>query len=210
MKKYVSILLLLAVLFACLSHSLHKQKPELLIDRLTKEFIQVSDMADGNDIRLVHMQAGSFSKNNADELFATFQLCNTPHTGGLDSKVIALFSNNLKCLSYQMLPGDSVDIYHLSALNSKNYLLVSMISVNQGIETQTLAMYQITESRFKNISADFLNLPENTFAAFAGNDTLFIYKKPLDNPNMQYDKQQITIETILKWDENGQFITVSS
>lgn len=189
------------------SDLMQKDLENYFSDAVAKELIREKKIHTANDIQFLYMEKGDFSKTTSEERLAVFSVLNTPHTGGLDQRIMAVFSKEGKLLDYQALAGDDVAFYEFWHQDGTKYIMVSSISVYQGIEKQTLAMYHVNGSNFEEISMDCLELPDDSFVAFAGNDTLIYYKKPLSDrveaPTYAYKDMKIYM--ILKWNGKGQF-----
>ncbi len=187
------------------AHALERQ----LTEQAAGPLVHASEIHASGDMRLEQIKIGNFSQagSDAEELLAVFELLNTPHTGGLNRKVMALFSKEGELLTYQVLNGDSVDIYDLKHEDGTTYMLVSLVTVYQGVKTQTLTLYHVNGRDFQKVFVKCLELADDAFAAFAGSDTLVCYKKTLsDKPqNPACDDGDMEIYAVLKWDGKGQF-----
>ena len=91
------------------------------------------------DIVIVRIDFGSFSQDNASEIFVLCKILNTPHVAGLDKTVgILLDADSLEMVAYKEFAADKVVINCIQASDGQSRILVSKTTTYQGISTQEI------------------------------------------------------------------------
>ena len=149
------------------------------------------------DIVIVRIDFGSFSQDNASEIFVLCKILNTPHVAGLDKTVgILLDADSLEMVAYKVV------INCIQASDGQSRILVSKTTTYQGISTQEIQLLAVEGSQWVEIPIDALKII---------GDESFYYMDIVDDLIIVASEDKLIsseeIVAVLKWNpETEQFV----
>ena len=155
------------------------------------------------DIVIVRIDFGSFSQDNASEIFVLCKILNTPHVAGLDKTVgILLDADSLEMVAYKEFAADKVVINCIQASDGQSRILVSKTTTYQGISTQEIQLLAVEGSQWVEIPIDALKII---------GDESFYYMDIVDDLIIVASEDKLIsseeIVAVLKWNpETEQFV----
>lgn len=155
------------------------------------------------DIVIVRIDFGSFSQDNASEIFVLCKILNTPHVAGLDKTVgILLDADSLEMVAYKEFSADKVVINCIQASDGQSRILVSKTTTYQGISTQEIQFLAVEGSQWVEIPIDALKII---------GDESFYYMDIVDDLIIVASEDKLIsseeIVAVLKWNpETEQFV----
>lgn len=155
------------------------------------------------DIVIVRIDFGSFSQDNASEIFVLCKILNTPHVAGLDKTVgILLDADSLEMVEYKEFAADKVVINCIQASDGQSRILVSKTTTYQGISTQEIQLLAVEGSQWVEIPIDALKII---------GDESFYYMDIVDDLIIVASEDKLIsseeIVAVLKWNpETEQFV----
>lgn len=169
-----------------------------------------------SDIVMDQIYYGSFSQEDASEIFVLCKILNTPHAAGLDKKVgILLDANTLEMVAYKEFMGDKTVINCMQTSKGQSRILFLQTAIYQGISTQRVELYAVQGSQWVNIPIDIMeNVPIERrevlegycFCYMAGERMVVVYE---DNLPTSYEEitNPTEIIAILVWNpDTEQFV----
>ena len=148
------------------------------------------------DIVIVRIDFGSFSQDNASEIFVLCKILNTPHVAGLDKTVgILLDADSLEMVAYKEFAADKVVINCIQASDGQT-------TTYQGISTQEIQLLAVEGSQWVEIPIDALKII---------GDESFYYMDIVDDLIIVASEDKLIsseeIVAVLKWNpETEQFV----
>ena len=155
------------------------------------------------DIVIVRIDFGSFSQDNASEIFVLCKILNTPHVAGLDKTVgILLDADSLEMVAYKEFAADKGVINCIQASDGQSRILVSKTTTYQGISTQEIQLLAVEGSQWVEIPIDALKII---------GDESFYYMDIVDDLIIVASEDKLIsseeIVAVLKWNpETEQFV----
>lgn len=174
------------------------------------EFSNIS----ASDIVIDRIYCGSFSREDSYELFVVCKILNTTHAAGLDQKACVLLdANTWEMVTYKLFMGDETVINCMPVKNGQNRILFFQTAIYQGISTQKVELYAISDSQWVEIPIDIMeNVPMERkqaldgecFCYMSGNRMVVVYE---DNQFKDELTDPVEVVAIFIWDpDTEQFV----
>lgn len=159
----VSILLLSALIF--LSACGKEQEPAKEETWLTKlEQLAVETVIENSEmngsmvergeleVAIDKIHSGSFSRENANEIFLDCKLLHMPHIGGLDTRAgILLDADTLEMIAYKDFEGDHMMLHCLQTAKGQNRILSLAESGGQGYRWQWFELWGVRDGEWEEL-----------------------------------------------------------
>lgn len=165
---------------------------------------------------------GSFSQENANEIFLECRLLDMPTYAGFDTRVgILLDADTLEMIAYKEFAGDEVELKCLQAANGQSRILSLCTFAGQGHRAQYINLYAVSGSEWEELPTGIEEfIPEEKKRSW-GTEDCFCYMAGGDRLVVTYEEdEQVMFETgrevsseliaILVWDPHKeQFVLVT-
>lgn len=155
------------------------------------------------DMALERIYYGSFSKEDAKEVFVLLKFLDLPHVAGLDRTVGLIFDQDtMELVAYKEFAADEVEIGCFDMKNGKSRILFIGRAMSTGIASQKVRLYEVQGSEWLEYSMD------DILDGFGGWCEYFCYMG--ENMMVVTSMKQLTspseVKGILVWNvEEGQF-----
>lgn len=95
---------------------------------------------------------GSFSQENANEIFVDCRLKGMPHAGGLDTRAgILMEADTLALIAYKEFDGDGVLLHCLQTANGQSRILSLRTSASTGSQGQWFELWSVRDGEWEEL-----------------------------------------------------------
>lgn len=206
-NKLLSIIIVsVFIVVLCCNCSKKEQAKFTLEDQLLSQIEKESDeylsSLEDNLLDILTLKSisyGNFTNSNTSELLALIGV-DSPHVGGLERTIVAIYNQNTKKLITQKtFIADHVSFYFFDTVTNKTNLLCIMNSMNQGISSSQIQLFEIEENTWIEKEIPQLSTNDDSFYSVSGGVYLHIFERKLESlrqGGFQYLKT-------LTWDSNS-------